>query len=34
MGGKTFGQMSASEQEKFLLKLLNPKDPLFDKVGK
>ena len=34
MGCKTFGQMSASEQEKFLLKLLNPKDPLFDKVGK
>ena len=34
MAGKTFGQMSASEQEKFLLKLLNPKDPLFDKVGK
>ena len=34
MGGKTFGQMSSSEQEKFLLKLLNPKDPLFGIVGK
>ena len=34
MGGKKFGQMSSSEQEKFLLKLLNPKDPLFNKVGK
>ena len=34
MAGKKFGQMSSSEQEKFLLKLLNPKDPLFNKVGK
>ena len=34
MGGKTFGQMSDTEQEKFLLQLLNPNDPLFRKIGK
>ena len=31
---KVFGDLSPSEQETFLLKLLNPNDPLYNKVGK
>ena len=31
---KLFGDLSPSEQETFLLKLLNPNDPLYNKVGK